>query len=151
MLGLFGLSVLPVSAAGVLLMLLAAVFFVVETFVPSHGALTAGGRRRVRARIAAPLRPGRAAPTRSRCRSSIAIACTIGLFMALVVAKLVQIRRKPVAVGVHELVGEHGVVREDGLVFVNGELWRAHRADGRALEHGRDVAVEGVSSRTASS
>ena len=44
----------------------------------------------------------------------------------------------------HSLVGEHGVVRDDGLVFVNGELWRAHRADGEALELGDDVAVEGV-------
>ena len=64
--------------------------------------------------------------------------------MALVVAKLVQIRRKPVEVGMHSLVGEHGVVRGDGLVFVNGELWQAHRADGEALEPGDDVAVEGV-------
>ena len=42
-LGLFGLSVLPVSAAGILLMLLAAVFFGMETFIPSHGALTLAG------------------------------------------------------------------------------------------------------------
>ena len=36
--GLYGLQVLPVSAAGLLLMLLAGLF-VAEAFVASHGAL----------------------------------------------------------------------------------------------------------------
>ena len=142
-LGLFGLSVLPVSAAGILLMLLAAFFFVSETFIPSHGALTAAG---VLAFVLGSLLlfdPAGPAYQVS-LPVSIAIACTVGLFMALVVAKLVQVRRNPAEVGVQNLVGEHGVVRADGLVFVNGELWRAHRSDGRALELGDDVAVEAV-------
>ncbi|MDQ3874568.1 MAG: nodulation protein NfeD, partial [Actinomycetota bacterium] len=42
-LGFFGLSVLPVSWAGILLMLLAAGFFAAEPFVPSHGALSLAG------------------------------------------------------------------------------------------------------------
>jgi membrane-bound serine protease (ClpP class) len=42
-LGLYGLQVLPVSLAGLLLMLLAAAFFVAEAFVPTHGALTLAG------------------------------------------------------------------------------------------------------------
>ncbi len=41
--GLFGLQVLPISWAGVLLMLLAAGFFVAEMFVVSHGALALAG------------------------------------------------------------------------------------------------------------
>src|SRR4030095_6467073 len=41
--GLYGLQVLPVAVAGLLLMLLAAAFFVAEAFVPSHGALTVAG------------------------------------------------------------------------------------------------------------
>ena len=42
-LGLYGLQVLPVSLAGVLLMLLAAGFFVADAFLPTHGAATAAG------------------------------------------------------------------------------------------------------------
>lgn len=42
-LGLYGLQVLPVSLAGLLLMILAAAFFVAEAFVPTHGALTVAG------------------------------------------------------------------------------------------------------------
>ena len=41
--GLYGLQVLPVSAAGILLLLLAAGLFVAELFVVSHGALTLAG------------------------------------------------------------------------------------------------------------
>jgi membrane-bound serine protease (ClpP class) len=41
--GLFGLQVLPVSWAGLLLMLFAVGFFVAEAFVPSHGALALAG------------------------------------------------------------------------------------------------------------
>ena len=42
-LGLYGLQVLPVSLAGLLLMILTAAFFVAEAFVPTHGALAVAG------------------------------------------------------------------------------------------------------------
>src|SRR5688500_19059551 len=41
--GLYGLQVLPISAAGLLLMILAAAFFVAEAFIVSHGALAVAG------------------------------------------------------------------------------------------------------------
>ena len=41
--GLFGLQVLPISWAGLLLMALALGFFVAEAFVVSHGALALAG------------------------------------------------------------------------------------------------------------
>ena len=49
--GLFGLQVLPISWAGLLLMALALGFFVAEAFVVSHGA-GARGRDRLRDRVA---------------------------------------------------------------------------------------------------
>jgi membrane-bound serine protease (ClpP class) len=146
-LGLFGLSVLPVSGAGLLLMLLAAGFFVAEAFVASHGALTLAGV--VAFVLGSLMLFDPAGPAyQVSLPVSLGIAGTIGLLLALVVTKLVQARRSPVEVGAQSLVGEHGVVREvthdGGLVLVNGELWRAHRADGGALDPGEDVAVEGV-------
>jgi membrane-bound serine protease (ClpP class) len=141
--GLFGLSVLPVSWAGILLMLLAAGFFAAEPFVVSHGALTLAGV--VSFVFGALLLFDPAGPTyQVSLWLSIGIALSIALFMGLLVAKLVQIRRAPVAVGVQGLVGTRGVVRHDGLVFVNGELWRARVTGGRTLEPGVEVEVEGV-------
>lgn len=142
-LGLFGLSVLPVSAAGIMLMLLAGVFFLLETFVPSHGALTLAAV--VAFVLGSLLLFDPAGPGYQVSLSvSLAIACTIALFMALVISKIVQIRRAPVEVDVRSLVGEQGVVRGGGYVFVNGELWQAHRTDGQPLEEGAHVAVEGI-------
>ena len=34
------------------------------------------------------------------------------------------------------LVGEEGVVRREGIVSLNGELWRAHREDGSSAPPG---------------
>jgi len=110
--GLYGVQVLPVSWAGILLMLLAAAFLAAEPFVVSHGAL--------------------------------AIAGTLLLFSALLVSKIVQIRRKPVEVGLHGLVGARGTVRRGGQVAVHGELWRAHTSDGEVLPAGTPVRVDAV-------
>jgi membrane-bound serine protease (ClpP class) len=139
--GLYGLQVLPVSAAGLLLMLLAAGFWLAELFVPSHGALTLAGA--VCFVIGALMLFDPAGEAYQVSTSvAIAIAATMGLFMVFVVAKLVQVRRKPVEVGVHSLVGMVGVARRDGFVFANGELWRARSSE--ELRPGQPVEVESV-------
>jgi membrane-bound serine protease (ClpP class) len=141
--GLFGLSVLPISWAGVLLMLLAACFFGAEPFVVSHGALALAGT--VSFVFGSLLLFDPAGPHYQVSLSvAIGIAGTIGLFMAFAVAKVVQVRRKPVEVGVHSLVGGEGQVRRDGLVFVNGELWQARNETGAPLHPGERVEVERV-------
>ena len=53
-------------------------------------------------------------------------------------------RRQPVATGVQHIVGEQGVARRGGYVFVNGELWRAQEIDGDGLRPGDEVEVTGV-------
>jgi membrane protein implicated in regulation of membrane protease activity len=47
-------------------------------------------------------------------------------------------------VGAQGLVGEEGVVRREGFVFLNGELWRAHAADDSPLVPGEHVRVEEI-------
>jgi membrane protein implicated in regulation of membrane protease activity len=54
------------------------------------------------------------------------------------------VARNPAAVGVQGLVGGEGVVRRDGLVLVNGELWRAHASDDSPLVPGQHVRVEEI-------
>jgi membrane-bound serine protease (ClpP class) len=75
---------------------------------------------------------------------AIAIAASVALFMAFAVAKVVQVRRQPVAVGTSSLVGTAGIVRRGGLVAVKGELWQAQSADGGELATGDAVVVEEV-------
>ena len=141
--GLYGLQVLPVSAAGILLMLLAVGFWVAELFVVSHGALTLAGA--VSFFFGALMLFDPAGPAyQVSIEVALAVAGTVALFMAFAVTKLVQIRRKPVEVGVHSLVGTPGVVRGDEFVFANGELWRARDLRDAGLRPGDPVVIESV-------
>jgi membrane-bound serine protease (ClpP class) len=144
--GLFGLQVLPVSWAGLLLLLLAAGFFVAEAYVTSHGALALAG--------AASFVVGALMlfdPAGPDYQVSLSVALAVGGAMALVtllvVAKIVQARRRPAQTGQEELVGELGVVRSalqpSGLVFVHGEIWRAH-TDGDPIPAGATIRVEAI-------
>jgi membrane-bound serine protease (ClpP class) len=141
--GLYGLQVLPVSVAGVLMMLLAAAFFVAEAFVPSHGALTiAGGVTFV---LGSLLLFDPAGPTyQVSVWTAIAIAGGLALLLGVALSRVVKARRNPVEVGVGQLVGDDAIVRRDGWVAVGGELWRARTPDGRPLVPGEHVTVEAV-------
>jgi membrane-bound serine protease (ClpP class) len=145
-LGLFGLQVLPISAAGLLLMLLAFAFFAAEAFVPTHGAITLAGA--VCFVLGALLLFEPAGETYEvSLPAVIAIAATLAGLMAFVAIKIVQVRKAPVVTGSVELLGQVGVVRETlsptGLVFVRGELWKA-RSTGDRLEPGTPVKVESI-------
>jgi membrane-bound serine protease (ClpP class) len=141
--GLYGLQVLPVSAAGVVLLLLAASLFVAELFVVSHGALTLAGA--VTFVIGALMLFDPAGPGyQVSLQAALGIAATLALTIGLALAKAAQARRRPPETGVQRLVGDEGNVRGDGLVFVAGELWRARTADGGPLVPGERVRVEAV-------
>jgi membrane-bound serine protease (ClpP class) len=144
--GLFGLQVLPVSWAGVLLLLLAAAFFAAEAFVASHGALALAGAASFV--VGALMLFDPAGPDYQVSLSvALAVAGTMALMTAFVVGKIVQARRRPAQTGREELVGEVGVVRSalqpSGLVFVHGEIWRA-RSEGEPIPAGEVVRVKGI-------
>jgi membrane-bound serine protease (ClpP class) len=144
--GLFGLQVLPVSWAGLLLMILAAGFFVAEAYVPSHGALAlAGGLSFVIGALMLfdPAGEG----YQVSIWVALAVGGTLALVTALVVTKAVRARRAPTKTGREEMVGDVGVARTEiaptGLVNVHGEIWKAH-TDGDPIAAGEHVRVEGV-------
>jgi membrane-bound serine protease (ClpP class) len=145
-LGLFGLQVLPISAAGALLMLLAFAFFAAEAFVPTHGAITLAGAVCFVLGALLLFQPAGDAYEVS-VPLVVGIAAALAAMMGLIAVKLVQVRRAPVVTGQSELVGQVGVVRQPlapvGLVFVRGELWRA-RANGGRIEPGTSVRVDQI-------
>jgi membrane-bound serine protease (ClpP class) len=142
-LGLYGLQVLPVSIAGLLLMLLAAAFFVADAFFPTHGALTlAGGITFVLGALM--LFDPAGSAYQVSLPVALAIAGTLALLLGFALTRVVRVARNPVAVGANQLVGVEGVVRRDGIVALNGELWRAHTPDDAPLVPGEHVRVEEV-------
>jgi membrane-bound serine protease (ClpP class) len=145
-LGLFGLQVLPISAAGLLLMLLAFAFFAAEAFVPTHGAITLAGA--ICFVIGAMLLFEPAGNTyQVSLPAVIAMAAALAGLMGVAAIKIVQARRAPVVTGTSELVGQVGVVRDAlapaGTVFVRGELWKARSSDG-PLQRGSPVRIDSI-------
>ena len=145
--GLYGLQVLPISAAGLLLMLLAAGFFIAEAFIVSHGALAVAGAVMFVIGALMLFDPAGDAYQVSM-PVAVAIGGTLALLFGLALTKAAQVRRVPVAVGSHRLVGEPAVVRGENLVFVDGELWHARGADDVPLVPGDQLVVEGVEAET---
>jgi membrane-bound serine protease (ClpP class) len=143
---LFGLQVLPISWAGILLMLLAAGFFVAETFVVSHGALALAGAVAFVIGSLMLFDPA-GEDYQVNLRVALIVAGVMAAMVGLAAAKVVQVRRAPVVTGDSELIGQVGIVRQaldpEGFVFVHGELWRA-RTNGEPVPPGEEVRVEGL-------
>ena len=142
-LGLYGLQVLPVSLAGLLLMLLAAGFFIAEAFVPTHGALSVAGAVMFVLGALILFDPAGEAYQVSM-PVAIGIAAGLALLLGFAMTRALRAARAPVAVGVHGMVGNEAVVRGNGMVQVNGELWRARSAGGETLVPGEHVRIEEV-------
>jgi membrane-bound serine protease (ClpP class) len=140
---LFGFAILPISWAGLALLLLGVALLVIDAHVTSHGALTVAGLISL---VVGSLMLFRNAPSPYHANAPllISLALVLGVAWAFAISKAVQIRRSPVAVGAHTIVGEVGEYRGSGLVFVNGELWRARVANGEPLKQGQKVRVDKV-------
>jgi membrane-bound serine protease (ClpP class) len=140
---LFGFSVLPISWAGLALILLGVALLVIDAHVVTHGALTVAGLTSLAVGMLM-LFHNAPAPYHTSPALVLTITLLIGGFWAFAIGKAVQVRRRPVSVGPNRFSGAEGVVRGPGQVFVGGELWRAHRADGSELVPGEHVQVESV-------
>lgn len=142
--GLYALNLLPISYAGVGLLLLGVTLMTAEAFVPSFGALGLGG---IAAFLVGSLLlfpeevPGFALSWRVVLAAT---ACSTGLF-AIAVTAAWRASRRSVTTGDEALVGSIGrVLRWDGSsgdVQVHGERWQAHAQI--PLAAGQSVRVTG--------
>ncbi len=127
-LALYALQTLPVNYAGILFILLAVLFFIVEIKVMSHGLLSFAG---VLALVLGSLMLFRVPGHTNRLAMSVFIPTVLivsGFFVTVAtLAFRAQIRRPQI--GTEALSGMIGEVKKDlipeGTVFVNGELWNA--------------------------
>jgi membrane-bound serine protease (ClpP class) len=134
------LSVLPVNAAGVILLVLAGVLFVAELFVPGIGVFAAGGTV---ALVLGGLFLFRG-PIGVDPAALVPIAVLAGAG-ALGLGRVAwRTRRLAGVTGIQAIVGSRGVVKEidgnDLQVFVQGSWWGA-RARSGPLRQGQDVRV----------
>jgi membrane-bound serine protease (ClpP class) len=144
LLALFGFAVLPISWAGLALLILGAALLVIDAHVVSHGALTVSGLTSMVVGALLLFHNAPAPYNNVNTPLVILFAGALGLFWVFALTKAVQVRRRPVSVGPQMIVGEIGEARRDDMVFVHGELWRARSGDGAPLRPGQQVRVAGV-------
>ena len=139
---LFGFSVIPISWGGLALMLLGVALLVIDVHVTTHGALTVAGL--ISLAVGSIMLFQNAPGFHTSKPLVISIAVVLGAVWAFALSKAVEVRRRPVEVGSQLIAGSVGEVRDNGLVFVNGELWEARTPSGEQLRPGQRVRVESL-------
>ena len=151
LLGLYGTAQLPVTAAGIALLVLAVALMVAEAHLGTNGLLGLGGV------VALVLGGLLLFNSDEGADVSVPVVVITGLliggFFVFVTDRVVKARREPVRTGYEELIGRVAEVRSPlapgGQVWVDGALWGARLADGdgRAAVGDR-VRVEAVDGLT---
>jgi membrane-bound serine protease (ClpP class) len=148
---MYAFQMLPVSYAGLALVVLGIGFLVAELFVPSYGALGIGG---VLAFVLGSVMlietdvPGFAIPW------SVITPVTVAsvAFLLLVIGMAVGARRRPVVSGREELLGAYGEIinHVDGQWWarVHSEIWKVHAVGRVHLHLGQRVRVTGLEGLT---
>ncbi len=146
---LMAVRVLPINLAGLALIILAIVLFILELKIASYGLLTVGGIVSfiIGSMILfdSPL-PGGRIPM----RSIIAVVVFLLAFFFVVVRSVVLAHKSQVTTGMQGIVGETGVAIRDfdgnGKVFVHGEIWNATSED--AIKRDDGITVVGSKGMT---
>jgi membrane-bound serine protease (ClpP class) len=122
-------TILPVNVAGIALIVLAVILFLVDMYAPTHGVLTAGGI--VAFFLGALMLFNRSGPAFHLSLTYIIVATVVtALFFLFVVGAGLRAQRLPVQAGRETMLGKvvpalvpidaHG-----GRVFIEGEHWNA--------------------------
>ena len=135
---LFGFSVLPLSWAGLILVLLGAALLVIDAHVTTHGALTLSGLVAIAVGLITLFHKA-PAPYTTNIWLIVTVTALLGGSWAFAISKAVAVRRSPVRVSPQQIVGMEGVARGEGQVFVRGELWRVRSSE--SLRPGDRVRV----------
>ena len=145
-LAFFALQVLAINTAGLLLILLAVIFFLLEIKVPSYGLLTIGG---VVSMLLGSLMLFQSPAIKVSLGIIIPAVLVTAAFFIFAVGMALRVRAKKATTGKQGLVGENGItlslLSPEGQVSVHGEVWKAVGTE--KIQKGKRVevvAVEGL-------
>lgn len=146
-LAFYAFQTLPVNYAGLLLIILAIILFILEVKIISHGVLMIGGV--VSMIIGSLMLFESAGPFLKLSLYLIlpVVIVTVLFFTLTVGLALKAYRRKPVT-GKEGLIGSSGIAKneitkEGGLVSTHGEIWSAYSDE--TIQKGDEVIVENIS------
>ena len=141
----YAFQMLPINYAGLLLILLAIVMFILDVKMATHGALTIGGI--ISMVIGSLMLFETGGPMLALSLSVVIPAALItALFFFFTVSLAVRARRRKPVTGVEGLKGAIGVastaVNSQGMVRVHGEIWSAWSEE--PVGQGDKIEVVGV-------
>jgi membrane-bound serine protease (ClpP class) len=129
-LSFYALQTLPVNYAGVLLILLALVLFILETQIAGHGALAVGGIISLILGSVMLFEKNEAGISLS-LSVLIPTVATVSTFFVVVAGLVIRSHVSKPRTGLQGIVGEVGIVAQvsasgkEGKIQVHGELWQA--------------------------
>ncbi len=145
-LAFYSFQTIPVNYAGILLILLGVLFFLLDIKIPSHGLLSLSGLVSIAGGSFLMFKGNAPFFTVSLWSIALVLVFTLIFFLWIVAKAVEAIHRKPVS-GKEGLVGEVGTARTDitdkeGMVLVHGELWQARSSV--PIKKGQNVKVTGI-------
>jgi len=152
LLSLFSLNLLPIRHAAILLLIAALVLILLETKVPSHGALALAGIVSLVFGLLL-LVDGPIPELRVHLGTALALGAGFGTITFGLAFLAVQARRNKVLLGPQAMIGGIAIVRRPldptGQVEIRGELWQATLANPHTVAPaGEQVRVERVEGLT---
>jgi membrane-bound serine protease (ClpP class) len=131
LLAFYALGTLEANWAGLGFILLAFVLFVVDIKAPTHGVLTAGG---IISFVLGAFLLFNTGELEVPWLTIIALALGTAAFFVFAIAKVAAAHRRRPVTGFEGILGQTAVVRQalepEGMVLVEGELWRAESESG---------------------
>jgi len=145
-LAFYAFQTLPVNYAGILLIILAIILFILEVKIVSHGILTLGG---IISMIIGSIMLFESPAPFFRLSLYVILPAVIVTALFFVITFTLAFKawkRKPVT-GAEGIVGLEGIARtdikDDGMVYVRGEIWSAFSDE--LIRAGEKIKVEAVS------
>jgi len=141
-LAFFGLQVLPINYAGLALIILSLIFFIVEVKVTSYGLLTVAG---IISMILGSIMLFETPIPELRVSLSVIIpvALTVGAVTAFLLHLVLKAQKRKAVTGSQGLIGREGKcvtdIAPEGKVFLHGEIWDA--VSGETIHKGEKIVV----------
>lgn len=144
---LIGFVMLPVRGLSVAGLVLAFALIAADLFVPTHGGLTLAGLVLMIVSSMTLIDAAQAPDVFVALWAILLVALAVAIVAAIAIWLIVRLRKTPVSTGQEGLVGRMAEVRSrlepEGMVFVDGALWRAFCESG-IVEKGDWVVVKEV-------
>jgi len=143
-LGFYAFSILPINYAGLALIILAIILFILDVVLGLGGALSIAGVASLI--IGSFLLINTDAPY-LKIATSLIISASVVIsgFLIIVIRATYKVHRLKPVTGKSGIIGEAAVVCQDldpkGLVKVDGEIWTAVSVNGKKIKKGQEVKI----------